>query len=141
MSFSETGSKKKLFLPPGLYSNKRPLTGKTVDFGAKITKKRFFFFLNACLFDLPRLEKRNKELYIFEKGVFWSGPCRKSRVFRSGQGRKMGAFVRHIPVLSLYGSTPPPRVPTYRPSMNILNKQQTNIFLSLAIHTIAKWLS
>ena len=52
-------------------------------------------------------EMRNKELYIFEKGVFWSGPGRKSRGFRSGQGRKKGAFARQIPVLSLYGSTPP----------------------------------
>ena len=64
----------------------------------KITKKRILF-LNEGLFDLPRSEKRNKELYTFEKGVFWSGPCRKSRVFRSGQGRNMGGF---------RGSTPPP---------------------------------
>ena len=46
------------------------------------------FLLNESLFDL-RSEKRNKELYIFEKGVFWSGPGRQSRVFRSRQGRKM----------------------------------------------------
>ena len=133
--------------------SERPLTGKTGDLGAKNNKEKyfffflFFFFFNGGLFDLTRSEKRNKELYIFEKGVFWSGPCRKSGVFRSGQGRKMGgggAFARQIPVLSVYGSTtpraPPPRVPTYRPGMKILNKQQTNIFLSLAIHTVAKWL-
>ena len=81
--------------------SERPLTGKQVILELKITKK---------LFNLPRAEKRNKELYIFEKGVFWSGPGRKSRVFRSGQSRKMGvvAVARHIPVLSLYGSTPGP---------------------------------
>ena len=45
-------------------------------------KKRIFLFLNDGLFDLPGSEKRNKELLIFEKGVFWSGPGRKSRVHK-----------------------------------------------------------
>ena len=43
------------------------------DFGAKNNYKEAFFFLNKGIFDLARSEKRNKELYIFEKGVFWSG--------------------------------------------------------------------
>ena len=30
-----------------------------------ITKKHIYFFLNEGLFDLPRLEKQNKELDIF----------------------------------------------------------------------------
>ena len=42
--------------------------------------------------DLRMSKKRYKELYIFEKGVFWSGPGRKSRGFRRGKGRKMGDF-------------------------------------------------
>ena len=66
--------------------SERLLTGKTGDFGAK-NNKETYMFLNEGLFDLPRPEKRNKELYNFEKGVFWTGPGRKSRVFRSGQGR------------------------------------------------------
>ena len=67
--------------------------GKTGDFGAR-NNKETVFFLNKGLFNLPTSEKRNKELYMFEKGVFWSGPCRKSRVFRSCQGRKMGGLSR-----------------------------------------------
>ena len=125
--------------------SERPFTGRTGDFGAKITKKRiffFFFFENDGLFDLSRSEKRNKELYIFEEGVFWSGPCRKSSVFRSGQGRKIGGgggggvLSRGTYLYCPYMGVPNPQVPTYRPSMNILNKQQTNIFLNLAIHII-----
>ena len=71
--------------------SERPLMGKTGDFGAR-NNKETVFFLNKGLFNLPTSEKRNKELYMFEKGVFWSGPCRKSRVFRSCQGRKVGGF-------------------------------------------------
>ena len=52
--------------------------------------KKCTFFLNEGLFDLPRTEKRNKELYIFEKGIVWSGPGLKRRVFSIGQARKMG---------------------------------------------------
>ena len=65
----------------------------------------FFFFFNEGLFDLPRSEKQNEELFIFERGVFWSCPGWNSRVVKA---EKLGAFVRHIPVLSLYGSTSPP---------------------------------
>ena len=58
--------------------SERPLTGKTGDFGVKDNKETYIF-LNEGLFDLPsRSEKRYKELYIFEKGVFWSSPGRKS---------------------------------------------------------------
>ena len=50
--------------------SERPLTGKTGDFGAKNnTQKKqtyIYFFLNKGLFDLARLEKRNKELFIFK---------------------------------------------------------------------------
>ena len=57
----------------------------------KITKKdTCIFFLNEGFFDLPRSEKRNKELYIFERGSFGTARVKKSRVFRNGQGRKMG---------------------------------------------------
>ena len=58
----------------------------------------FVFFLNEGLFDLPRSEKQNEELFIFERGgVFWSCPGRNSRVVKA---EKLGAFARHIPVLS-----------------------------------------
>ena len=72
-----------------------------------------FLFLNEGLFDLPRSEKQNEELLIFERGVFWSCPGRNSRVVKA---EKLGAFARHIPVLSLYGSIlnpapPPPSSP------------------------------
>ena len=77
----------------------------------KITKKLLFFFLNEGLFDLPRLEKRYKELYIFEKEVFWSGPGKKIEALGAAKAEKWGAFTRHMPVLFLYGSTtcPTPR--------------------------------
>ena len=71
----------------------------------------FFFFLNEGLFDLPRSEKQNEEFFIFEREVFWSCPGRNSRVVKA---EKLGAFARHIPILSLYGSTlstPLPRFP------------------------------
>ena len=73
--------------------------------------RNVFIFLNEGLFDLPRTENQNEELYIlfiFEKGVFWSGPGRNSRVVKA---EKWGAFARHIPVLSLYGRTPSPPLP------------------------------
>ena len=83
--------------------SERPLTGKTGDFGAKNNKETYILFKMRGLFDLPRSEKRYKELYIFEKGVFWSGPGRKSRGFRSGKGRKMGgiraAHIRTVLIL------------------------------------------
>ena len=68
----------------------------------------FCFFLNEGLFDLPRSEKQNEELFIFERGVFWSCPGRNSRVVKA---EKLGAFARHIPLLSSYGSTLPPPLP------------------------------
>ena len=74
-------------------------------------KKRcfFFFFFKRGLLDLPRTEKQNEELFIFERGVFWSCPGRNSRVVKA---EKLGAFAQHIPILSLYGSTlPPPPLP------------------------------
>ena len=77
----------------------------------KITKKRIFFLKKRGSFDLPRSEKRYKELYMFEKGVFWSGPGRRSRGFRSGKGRKMGGFrAAHTRTVLIweYPSPPPP---------------------------------
>ena len=55
----------------------------------------------------PRSEKWNKQMYIFEKGVFRSGPGLKSGVEErpkpknGGEGELSsgGAFGRHIPVL------------------------------------------
>ena len=46
--------------------------------------------MNEGLFDLPRSEKRYIELYIFEKGVFWSGPGRKSRGLGAAKAEKWG---------------------------------------------------
>ena len=46
--------------------SERPLTGKTGDFGAKNSKETYLKKTkNGGLFDLPRSEKRYKELYIF----------------------------------------------------------------------------
>ena len=104
--------------------------GKTGDFLAK-NKEETYMFSNEGLFNLATSEKRNIELYIFEKGVFWSDPGRKSRVFRSGQGRKMGvgwggagAFARNIPLLPYMGvpvpplPRPPPRGSKVSPTLN-----------------------
>ena len=55
----------------------------------KIIKKRLF--LKGGILEQPRSEKW-KQMYIFEKGVFRSGPGRKRGVFRSGPGRKMVGF-------------------------------------------------
>ena len=43
--------------------SERPLTGKTGDLGVKNNKETYVFFLNDGLFDLPRSEKQNKELF------------------------------------------------------------------------------
>ena len=71
--------------------SERRLAGKNGILKLKITKK-LIFFLNESLSDLARSEKRNTELYIFKNEVFRSDPGRKSRVFRSGQCRKIGGF-------------------------------------------------
>ena len=85
-------------------------------------KKRFFFFFFCCcfffffffvvvfclnkgLFDLPRSEKQNEELFIFEKGVFWSCPGRNSRVVKA---ENLGAFAGLIPVVLIW-EYPSPR--------------------------------
>ena len=85
--------------------SKRPLKGKKQGIlELKITKKRIFF--KTRVFFLPRSERRYKELYVFEKGVFWGGPGRKSRGFRSGKGRKMRLYtcLKYLSLLKrLYG--------------------------------------
>ena len=77
----------------------------------KITKKRIFF-KNDDLFDLPRSEKQNKELYIFEKGVFWSGLRRNSRVAKSEKrGGAWGFRTAHTRTVLIWEYPPPlPRV-------------------------------
>ena len=63
------------------------------NFGTKNNNKETYIFKGGGgLWEQPRSEKWNRRMYIFEKGVFRSGPGRKSRVFRSGLGRKMGGF-------------------------------------------------
>ena len=85
-----------------------------------------FCFLNEGLFNLPRSEKQNEELFIFERGVFWSCPGRNSRVVKA---EKLGAFARHIPVLSLYGSTLPHPPPTpASPGLEFCNFRLENEF-------------
>ena len=80
-------------------------------------KKRLFFsflfFLNEGLFDLPRSEKQNKELFIFERGDFWSCPGRNSRVVKA---EKLWGFREaHTRTVLIWEypppSPPPPRFP------------------------------
>ena len=66
----------------------------------------FFFFLNECLFDLPRSEKQNEELFIFERGDFWSCPGRNSRVVKA---EKLGGFrAAHTRTVLIWEYPPPP---------------------------------
>ena len=92
-------------------------------------KKRFFFcfFFKRGSFRSAQVGKQNEELFIFERGVFWSCPGRNSRVVKA---EILGAFARHIPVLSLYGSTltPPPRVPSHLPGLEFCNFRLENEF-------------
>ena len=68
----------------GGWLSERPFTERTGDFGTK----------------------NNKEMYIFVKGSFCSGPGRNRRSLGTAQaengagGGGAGAFGRHIPVLS-----------------------------------------
>ena len=59
----------------------RPLTGKIANFGAKNNKE--IFFKNEGLFDLPRSEKRNKELYILKAQVILLVLSSNSQSFQS----------------------------------------------------------
>ena len=64
------------------------------------------YILKRGSFRSAQSEKWNKELCIFEKGVFWSSSGRKSREsLGAAKAEKWVAFTRHIPVLALYGST------------------------------------
>ena len=70
-------------------------------------------------------EKWNKQMYIFEKGVFRCGPGRKRGVFRSGPGRKMGGFLASHTRTALIWEYPPPLPHTPRADENegkIINK-------------------
>ena len=60
----DLGSGPSLKMGEGARVTERSLTGKTRDFRAT-NNKVCIFFKNEGLFDLPRSEKRNKELYIF----------------------------------------------------------------------------
>ena len=64
-----------------------------------ITKKHIFFKNKG-------LEYWNKELYIFETGSFRAAQVEKIESLGAAKAEKWGAFARHIPVLSLNGSTP-----------------------------------
>ena len=69
----------------------------------KITKKRIFFLKRQSFRSAQVGKAEQRMIYFKTKVVFWSGLRRNSRVAKS----LCGAFTRHIPVLSLYGSTPP----------------------------------
>ena len=71
-----------------------------------------FFFLNEGLFDLPRSEKQNEELFIFERGDFWSCPGRNSRVVKAD---KLGGFRAAHTRTVLIWEYPPPTPPTPLP--------------------------
>ena len=86
--------------------------GKTGDLGVKNNKETYIFFKTTIFSICPGRKSRTKNCIFLKRGVFWSGLRRNSRVAKSekweGGGWGRGAFARHIPVLSLYGSTPPP---------------------------------
>ena len=84
---------------------------KTGDFGTKNNKETVHSFKTRVFSICPGRKRGTKNCILLKRESFWSGPDRKSRVFRSGQGQKWGAFAQHIAVLSLYGSTPPPPPP------------------------------
>ena len=89
--------------------SERPLTGKTGDLG--VTKKGIFFFIKRRSFRSAQVGKAEQRMVYFKKGggVFWSGLRRNSTVAKSDNwGGGLGAFARHIPVLSLYGNTRSP---------------------------------
>ena len=71
MKMEGLGSGPALKMGVGIGLSERPLTGKTGE-----TKKRLFF-LNEGLLALLRSEKRNKEMYIFEKGGLLERPRTK----------------------------------------------------------------
>ena len=90
--------------------SERPLTGKTGDLGVK-NNKETYIFLNDGLFDLPRSKKQNKELYIFEKGVFWSSLRRNGRVAKSEKwrgGRRGGFRAAHTRTVLIWEYPPSP---------------------------------
>ena len=94
----------------GGYFQNGPSREKQGIWELKITKKHTCF-LNDGLFDLPRSEKQNKELYIFEKGVFWSGLHRDSRVAKSekweGGGCSGGLSRGTYPYMGVHPLPPP----------------------------------
>ena len=106
----------------------------------KITKKRFFcLFFKRGSFRSAQVGKSGTKNCIFlKRGSFGAAHAEKVESLGAAKAEKMGGgglsrgTYPYCPYMGVPPS-PPPQVPTYRPSMNILNKQQTNIFLSLAI--------
>ena len=69
------------------------------DFGTKNIKETYIF-KRGVFWSSPGRKSGTNNCIVLKRGVFRSGPCRKSGVFRSGPGRKWGAFGWHIPALS-----------------------------------------
>ena len=93
----------------------------------KITKKLNHF--KTRVFSIcPGRKSGTKNCIFLKRGSFGAAHVEKVESLGATKAEIWGVFARHIPVLSLYGITPHPRVPTYRPSMNILNKVNKQIF-------------
>ena len=99
----------------GLLSE-RPLNGKTGDLGVKNNKETYIFLKRRSFRSAQVRKNNNTELYIFEKGVFWSGLRRNSRVAKSEKwggveggagGLSRGAY----PYCPYMGVPPPPHSP------------------------------
>ena len=81
--------------------SERPLTGQTGDLGVK-NNKETYMFLKRRSFRSAQVGKAEQKLYIFEKGVFWSGLRRNSRVAKSekwewgGAGGFRAAYTRTV---------------------------------------------
>ena len=66
----------------GWVLSERPLTGKTGDLGVK-NNKETYMFLKRRSFRSAQVGNAEQRIVIFEKGVFWSGLRRNSRVAKS----------------------------------------------------------
>ena len=95
--------------------SERPLTGKTGDLGVK-NNKETYMFLKRRSFRSAQVGKAEQKLYIFEKGVFWSGLRRNSREAKSekwewGGGGRGGFRAAYTCTVLIWEYPPPPPPP------------------------------
>ena len=84
----------------------RLLTGQTEDLGAKNNKETYILLKRG---DIPSAQVRKAEQWIvfLKRGSFGAAHVEKVESLGVANAEKWGAFVRHIPVLYLYGSISP----------------------------------